>query len=560
MISVSGSGASAQVVRSGADGVPSTATSIVEGFNLDKNVGLDAVGSCLAEDEVYKGTLSKIYFSTEIDGPNSSPFIEGDLLVHDLGAAVPNSVVITNSQLVGYRSNYWGLDGIDLYPEKVEPIPTAEPTRIEPTITPTRQIVAVTPTPPIVMRPAEYEEVVISQGLGGDTLVNIRNFDPDEGPISAIIRSFNGARGTFRDAIGGGAGRAAYVSTGDLDQNGNPDVVVSFGPITAPAIFPNIIVVRDAVTRGVVGHSFQAFPTGSGSDVNYNGGEVRTAVGDFLGTGAPQIAVAQGYGGSGVVRLYEYTGLPAPFGWRVVGQFTALTTNAQQKNANGGLTLASGDLNGDGVDELLAGQTNSDTSQTLFCVLQINSSGGVAKRLMYAGFEPRFRGNGGVQPCVVDLNGDGINEIVVASMGNDRMHGDDRDNAPLNLIGVIQPVLSGSDIIGFSRAQSGVLNVLSSTINPSGAISIGAGELNGLADGQEMIFGTGSMVDVNGFNVTPILPAPDSRYRVAKLSYDGSQVTGLASLYGAKGSTFPAFTGVYDPTSGAVYVDTLNLP
>ena len=217
-------------------------------------------------------------------------------------------------------------------------------------------------------------DVVVSQGLGGQTLVNYRNLNPTQGPVTSILRSFRGCGGAFLEAVGGGIGRITYVSTGDVNGDSIPDTVVSFGPVTAAgAVYPNIIVVRDGLTSAVVGHSFQAFPTGSGSPVNYNWGEVRTAVGDFSGVGSVQIAAAQGYGGDAVVRLFEYTGDPAPNGWQVVGQFNGLVGNAQTNNAKGGITLAAGDLDGDGDDELLVGQTNSGTSQTIFHVLDIQS-------------------------------------------------------------------------------------------------------------------------------------------------------------------------------------------
>ena len=164
------------------------------------------------------------------------------------------------------------------------------------------------------------------------------------GAVTGILRSFKGLAGAFLDAVGGGAGRIAYVSTGDLNNDGSKDIALSFGPVTEDAVYPNIIVVRDAATRGVIGHSFEAFPPGFGADVNYNGGEVRTAVGDFIHSGINILAAAQGVGGNGVVRLIEYTANPAPNGWRVVGQFSGLAGPAKTNNAAGGLTLAAGDV------------------------------------------------------------------------------------------------------------------------------------------------------------------------------------------------------------------------
>ncbi len=156
--------------------------------------------------------------------------------------------------------------------------------------------------------------------------------------------------------------------------------------------------------------------------MNYNGGEIRTAVGDFIGSGTPQIAAAQGIGGSGVIRLFQYTGLSKPNAWKVVGQFYGLPSNLVEQimpvdllipifgmktyspgntsvslQAEGdkttiGLSIAAGDMDGDGRDELIVGQSNGPTSQTSFHVLDINNEGGIGARHPYAGFISKYRG------------------------------------------------------------------------------------------------------------------------------------------------------------------------
>ena len=398
--------------------------------------------------------------------------------------------------------------------------------------------------------PESYvDEVIIGQGLGGQNLVNVRNFDPAVGPVTSVLNSFGVLAG----------GRATYLSSGDVDGDGDVDVVLSFGPVMEPEEFPNLVVVRDANTREVIGHSFEAFPSGVGADVNYNGGEVRTAVGDFIGAGIPQIAAAQGYGGNGIVRLYQYTGLPAPFGWEVVGQFNGLAGPALSKNANGGVALAAADLDGDGLDELIVGQTNSPTSQTICHVIDIDSLGRAASRLAFVAFQGKYQGNGGVELTTADLDGDGWKEIIAASQGNNRQHGDDRDGTPLNLIAVIQVNVINQQVQGFYRPMRNILNVFNETLNPSGAISVTGAELNGNPlDGQELVIGTGSLIQVDGMNVTPVKPAPQSRYRIIKLNFDGQQVDGLQNVYGAAAG-FQAFLDELNPTSGAVFVTAAEL-
>src|SRR5690606_19503745 len=97
-----------------------------------------------------------------------------------------------------------------------------------------------------------YGELVLAQGYGGNTLVNIRNFNPGRGALTSIFRSFNGASGSFLEKIGGGGGRAVHLSKGDLDNDHKPEIEVTLGPIINDAIFPNIVIPRSADNRFVL--------------------------------------------------------------------------------------------------------------------------------------------------------------------------------------------------------------------------------------------------------------------------------------------------------------------
>jgi hypothetical protein len=211
-------------------------------------------------------------------------------------------------------------------------------------------------------------------------------------------------------------------------------------------------------------------------------------------------------------------------------------------------------VDNDGKDELLVGQTNSPTSETIFHLLDINEEGNVESRIAYAGFTPRFRGDGGVNLHVCDLNGDGKKEILVASMGNSGNHGDDRDSAPRNLMGIIIPIITNAQVTGFQRAARGVFNVFTEEDNPSGGFSITAGELNGnTEDGDEVVVGTSAMYDIDGFSITPRMAAPESRYRIMKISFDGSTFGGLQNVIGGIRG-FNAYVDRWNPLSSAINV------
>ncbi len=147
-LTFSPSGVTGQVIRSGEDGVPSPVTSILEGWRVEDNRGLDAACTCLPEEEFFDQLL-QIYFSTSLDD-NIDPleFMEGDMLLHDM-ASHTSQVVHTNPDLTGNEERKWGLDGLDLFPEKYPFRPTPVPTDTErPTPTHTfTQRPTNTPTP-----------------------------------------------------------------------------------------------------------------------------------------------------------------------------------------------------------------------------------------------------------------------------------------------------------------------------------------------------------------------------------------------------------------------------
>jgi hypothetical protein len=196
-------------------------------------------------------------------------------------------------------------------------------------------------------------------------------------------------------------------------------------------------------------------------------------------------------------------------------------------------------------------------SETSFQVLKLNAAGQVIARQGFEGFPPAYRGNGGIEMTVADLNRDGWKEIVVASEGNDRNHGDLRDSAPLNLISVIQPVVTDGQVTSFFYPAGNVLSLFPQSVNPSGALSIAAGELNRVSeDGWELVIGTGCLYE--DLKSKPILPAPQSRYLIIKILYDQTGVHGYSTVQGPN-IGYPAFYGVSNPPGGDVFVGVADV-
>ncbi len=399
--------------------------------------------------------------------------------------------------------------------------------------------------------------MVLAQGLGGEGILHMHNLDPDQGALGEKIDEHLVMTDRLLDSIGGGEGRATYLSSGDLNNDGRPDLLASFGPIRDSANYPNTIVPFDWSSLSILGSNITAFPLGFGGPAYYNVGEIHTAIGNFIGAEVKQIAVAQGNAGNDMIRLIQYTPEEDP-PWTVVGFFPALLGNAATWNGSGGVTLSAGDLDHDGIDELIVGQTNGPEAQGLIQILDIDTQGKVERRLTQHIFPQRFIGNGGVRTVAADLNGDGSMELVAASMGNSRDHNDERDHLPLyNLIAVLKPILHEGWVIGMERPEQYICGVFTPEANPSGAIGIAAGELNqDPNDGQEIVVTTNAIVEHKDFEAILTLPAAQPRYKWIKVLLEDNRVTlqNLMTEYDGE----EAFLEVENFSSNALYPAILN--
>jgi subtilisin family serine protease len=125
-------------------------------------------------------------------------------------------------------------------------------------------------------------------------------------------------------------------------------------------------------------------------------GGVNIASGDINGDGIYEIITGAGPGGGPHVRIFSNTG-------ELKNQFFAY-----DKNLRSGVNVASGDINGDGIYEIITSQNQGETS-----LIKIFSGDGKKLINQFLAYHPSFRG--GVNIASGDINGDGIYEIITGA-------------------------------------------------------------------------------------------------------------------------------------------------
>lgn len=146
--------------------------------------------------------------------------------------------------------------------------------------------------------------------------------------------------------------------------------------------------IKQVTAKGVVKTKFQTF-------TNL---KINVATGDFNGDGQTEIAVTPQGGAESVVRIYQLNG-------KLITKFLAF-----ESKFTGGVSLASGDINGDGIDELVIAPTNNRQSE----IKIMNKN--FKLRTSWLAYTASYLG--GVNLSVADLNQDGKAEIITAPASN----------------------------------------------------------------------------------------------------------------------------------------------
>jgi hypothetical protein len=214
-------------------------------------------------------------------------------------------------------------------------------------------------------------DLVTAPGPGGGP--HIKVFD---GATGALVRQFFAYAPSFTGGV--------WVAVGDVNGDGKADVITGAGPGGGPHVK-----VFDGATGAVLKSFFAYAPS-------FTGG-VSVAVGDVDGDGKADVITGAGPGGGPHVRAFSgATG-------GLLYQFFAYSPVF-----TGGVTVAAGDVNGDGKADVITGPGAGGSP-----LVKVFSGANGAMLESFLAFDPSFPG--GVRVGARDLNGDGHADILAGA-------------------------------------------------------------------------------------------------------------------------------------------------
>jgi hypothetical protein len=323
----------------------------------------------------------------------------------------------------------------------------------------------VPPDPPPPPPPVFFGAMATALDAGG--LPSVQVIDLNTG---ATIRQFNAYDPRFNGGV-----RVAFA---DVNGDGVRDVITAPGAGGGPHI------------RVFSGVNFQQLTTPIGSFLAYDPGffgGIYVAAGDINADGAADIITAAGAGGGPHVRVFSgATG-------DVITEFMAYDLAFR-----GGVTVATGDVNGDGQVDILTGAGPGGGPHVL-------AFDGATRGILMSLFAYALNFSGGVFVSSADVNGDGRSDIVTGAGQGGSSHIRVFDSAttnPYSSFLAFPPATGSAQFVGDSNYNGGV-RILSRDITGDGFAEIIAVTGAGSRPRARFFSGTGSPLG----GVDPFHPA-----------------------------------------------------
>ena len=226
-------------------------------------------------------------------------------------------------------------------------------------------------------------DLIVGTGPGASTRVRVL-----DGKSQAELFAID----PFEAAFTGGV----YISAGDIDGDGIPDIVISPDEGGGPRV------------RIFSGKDFSQLADFFGiDDPNFRGG-ARTAIGDMNGDGRPDLVVAAGFGGGPRVAIFDGSNIGIDGGPKLIGDFLAF-----EDTLRNGIFVAVGDVNGDGYADLMAGGGPGGGPRVSVFDGKSLMTGEQRRDADFFAGDPENRG--GIRVAVKDLDGDNQMDLVTGS-------------------------------------------------------------------------------------------------------------------------------------------------
>ncbi len=325
---------------------------------------------------------------------------------------------------------------------------------------------------------------VVTAGCGdADVPLGLAPQEPD--PVAAILTGprsgstrlalFDKSGTEVQSYLGfsSGYGGGVSVALGDVNGDGVDDVVIGASSgVARVRVIDGTRTVANEVSGDDILADFIAFSTG------YTGG-VTVATGDLDDDGRADIIVGAA---TGLAHVRVVDGASAPTSGEVSGDAILADFFAFPATYSGGVVVASGDVNGDGRDDVVTGAASGAAHVRVIEGRAAMAAEGVVDSGFLANFFAfALTYSGGINVAAGDVDGDGMADVVVgAATGTAHVRVVESEAAQATT-GVIEDDGLLANFFAFALSYEGGVSVASGDVDGDGRADVVAGAATGLA-------------------------------------------------------------------------------